>query len=222
MKTAKKGCTTTTLPTNRWGSSTRLKKSIWNRDIMKKKYAVEKISYFVVYATIIFATVFVTEAVHGAELVEAEVVSSEPVYYEVVNKRPQRICRDVLVPIERHRSGGGSIGRSVERKFGSTGGLIGAILGGGLGSRVGEGKGKTLATITGVVIGARVGDRIEQNRRERNAEYKTVNHCETVFTEETFQKVDYYRVTVEVDGIYTTTNAKRQPAVGSNIKVLMK
>ena len=91
-----------------------------------------------------------------------------------------------------------------------------------MGSRVGEGKGKTLATITGVVIGARVGDRVEQSRRERNAEYKTVNHCETVFTEETFQKVDYYRVTVEVDGIYTTTNARRQPGVGSKIKVLMK
>lgn len=189
---------------------------------MKKKYLLEKVSYFVVYASIIFATVFITRAVHGAELVEAEVISSEPVYYEVVNKRPQRICRDVLVPIERHRSGGGRIGQSVDRKFGSTGGLIGAVLGGGLGSRVGEGKGKTLATITGVVIGARVGDRIEQSRRERNAEYKTVNHCETVFTEETFQKVDYYRVTVEVDGIYTTTNAKRQPGVGSKIKVLMK
>ena len=40
---------------------------------MKKKYLVEKVSYFVVYATIIFATVFITEAVHGAELVEAKV-----------------------------------------------------------------------------------------------------------------------------------------------------
>jgi len=200
----------------------RLKKSIWKGDIMKKKYLLEKVSYFVVYASIIFATVFITRAVHGAELVEAEVVSSEPVYYEVVNKRPQRICRDVLVPIERRRSGGGRIGQSVERKFGSTGGLIGAVLGGGLGSRVGEGKGKTLVTITGVVVGARIGDRVEQSRRERNAEYKTVNQCETVFTEETFQKVDYYRVTVEVDGIYTTTNARRQPGVGSKIKVLMK
>ena len=189
---------------------------------MKKKYLVEKVSYFVVYATIIFATVFITNAVHGAELVEAEVISSEPVYYEVVNKRPQRICRDVLVPIEHHRSGGGRVGQSVERKFGSTGGLIGAVLGGGLGSRIGEGNGKTLATITGVVVGARVGDRVEQNRRESNAEYKTVNQCETVFTEETFHKVDYYRVTVEVDGFYTTTNARRQPEVGSKIKVLMK
>ena len=178
--------------------------------------------YVAIYASIIFATVFVTTAVHGAELIEAEVISSEPVYYEVVNRRPQRICRDVLIPIERHRSGGGTVGRSVERKFGSTGGLIGAVLGGGLGSRVGGGQGKTLATITGVVLGARIGDRVEQSRKERNTEYKTVNQCETVFTEETFQKVDYYRVTVEVDGIYTTTNAKRQPGVGSKIRVLMK
>ena len=99
---------------------------------MKKKYLVEKVSYFVVYATIIFATVFITNAVHGAELVEAKVVSYEPVYYEIVNRRPNRVCHDVLVPIERHNSRGGSIGESIDRKFGSTGGLVGAVLGVGL------------------------------------------------------------------------------------------
>ena len=189
---------------------------------MKKKYLVEKVSYFVVYATIIFATVFITEAVHGAELVEAKVISSEPVYREIVNRRPNRVCHDVLVPIERHSSSGGSIGRSVERKFGSSGGLIGAVIGGGLGSRIGEGRGKTLSVITGVVLGAKIGDSVSQKRREERTEYTTVNQCSTVFVEEVVQRVDYYRVTVEVDGIYTTTNARRQPGVGSEIKVLMK
>ena len=200
----------------------RLKKSIWKGDIMKKKYLTEKVSYFLVYASIIFATVFITRAVHGAELVEAKVISSEPVYREIVNRRPNRVCHDVLVPIERHNSSGGSIGRSVERKFGSSGGLIGAVIGGGLGSRIGEGRGKTLSVITGVVLGAKIGDSVSQKRREERTEYTTVNQCSTVFVEEVVQRVDYYRVTVEVDGTYTTANSRREPGIGSTMRILLK
>ena len=189
---------------------------------MKKKYLTEKVSYFLVYASIIFATVFITESVHGAELVEAKVVSYEPVYYEIVNRRPNRVCHDVLVPIERHNSSGGSIGESIDRKFGSTGGLVGAVLGGGLGSGIGEGQGKVLSTITGFVLGGKIGDSISQKRREERTEYVTVNQCSTVFVEEVVQKVDYYRVTVEVDGAYTTTNSRRAPGTGSTMRVLLK
>ena len=205
-----------------FGSIILLKKSFWKTNIRRFTIVKDHNYYVLIYASIIFASVFVSTAVHGAEYVDAKVVSSEPVYYDIVNRSPKRVCRDVLIPIEYSRSHGGSVGRSIDRKFGSSGGLIGAITGAGLGSRIGQGQGKILATLAGGVLGARIGDRISQKRRQDNAEYKTVNQCETVFTEELVQKLDYYRVTVEVDGIYTTANARRQPKTGSTMKVLMK
>jgi uncharacterized protein YcfJ len=159
-----------------------------------------------------FAFMFCATSVYGADYVEARVVSYEPVYYDVVNRRPTRVCKDVLVQVREDGPIGGRIGKTVDRKYGSVGGLVGAVTGGLLGSRIGGGSGKTLSTATGVIVGAHLGDGISRKRKETAAEYVTTNQCATVFVEDVVKRVDYYRVVVEVDGVLTTANSRRIPS----------
>lgn len=81
--------------------------------------------------------------------------------------------------------------------------LIGGVIGAALGNQVGGGSGQDIATAVGAVTGAAIGQNVAQN----------CNGTSYV------QTVQYYEITVEINGSLHSVQRQYGPAVGSYIPV---
>lgn len=81
--------------------------------------------------------------------------------------------------------------------------LLGGVIGAALGNQVGGGSGQDIATAVGAVTGAAIGQNVAQN----------CNGTSYV------QAVQYYEITVEINGSLHSVQRQYGPAVGSYIPV---
>lgn len=154
-----------------------------------------------------FAPLAIADHNHGT-VVEATVLSVEPVYRTVRINNPVEQCWDekVHVPARSHAN------RSYTPK------ILGAIVGAAVGNEFGKGRGKDLATVAGAVLGGSVGRDIQNQHRGHNTgRYVYEQRCETVDNYHTEQQVDGYDVTYRYDGQIYHTQTARDP--GATIAV---
>lgn len=106
-----------------------------------------------------------------------KVISSTPMYQNIVKQIPYQECWDERVPY-RHQNYPSSYDSSL-------GTLIGGVAGGILGNQIGKGRGKTVATVSGAIIGTLVGNNLSQERyyHESRPSHVTRQRCETRYTQ---------------------------------------
>lgn len=85
--------------------------------------------------------------------------------------------------------------------------LLGGVIGAALGNQIGGGSGQDIATAVGAVTGAAIGQNAAQNCNGTSAAKSYV------------QTVQYYEITVEINGSLHTIQRQYGPAVGSYIPV---
>ncbi|MEM7208243.1 MAG: glycine zipper 2TM domain-containing protein [Pseudomonadota bacterium] len=145
----------------------------------------------------------------------AVVTHVEPIYRTVRISEPHQECWQEEVYHNSHSHGH-------SHSAGSTivGGIIGGVIGHKVGKSINGSKGKHSGAILGTLIGAAVGNEHAHNRKKRHGHggYTTVqNHCQTVHTYHTEERIDAYRVTYEYNGQIFYTRMKHRP--GDRIRV---
>jgi len=134
--------------------------------------------------------------------IKVNVLSSEPVYENILQKTPYEHCWDEKVPVRVHRKynhnvGGALVGGLIGRKIGKGKGkdaaiigstligsgakeereVLGGILGGVLARKVGKGKGNDAAIAMGTLLGAN----LSRRKTEDSETYKIEKRCETKY-----------------------------------------
>ena len=85
--------------------------------------------------------------------------------------------------------------------------LLGGVIGAALGNQVGGGSGQDIATAVGAVTGAAIGQNVAKNCQSNGTSYFNV------------QAVQYYEITVEINGSLHTIQRQYSPAIGSYMPV---
>ncbi len=131
-------------------------------------------------------------------VVDAPVVSTEPIVEVVTERIPHETCRKERV-------------RVVERSRGNsaTPALVGAVIGGAVGSVVGDNShNKDIITGAGAVLGASVGNDVGRARRGDHVYYVTEDVCSVEYELREREQVSGYRVRYRFgDTIYETRTA---------------
>ena len=83
--------------------------------------------------------------------------------------------------------------------------LLGGVIGAALGNQVGGGSGQDIATAVGAVTGAAIGQNVAKNCHSNGTSY--------------VQAVQYYEITVEINGSLHTIQRQYSPAIGSYMPV---
>ena len=128
----------------------------------------------------------------------ADVIAVEPAISTERVTTPHRECTTEPVRYERARE------NHYERQ--TLPSLIGGLIGGVIGNQFGKGRGKTAMTIVGAFSGARIAANSNRshhrNHPDANHYRKTVQreHCKTVHTVETVERVNGYQVTYQYLG----------------------
>jgi uncharacterized protein YcfJ len=132
-----------------------------------------------------FATAILAAPAAAFDYVDtAVVVSTVPIYEQVVEPRQQCWTENVTVYSSPQRS--------------ATGGIIGGIAGGILGAQVGKGSGRVAAAATGAAIGALVGDRLDNSYTYAAPVNRPVERCHV--TESVRTVISGYQVTYRYGG----------------------
>jgi len=125
----------------------------------------------------------------------AEVISSKPIYRNVVKRVPYQECWDEQVPVESYSD---SQSDGINDNFGA---LIGGVAGGILGHQIGGGGGKTAATVGGAIIGTIVGKNLSKKPRRRYVSgYRTERRCVTKYSQTRDRVIVRYKNTAYYEG----------------------
>lgn len=164
---------------------------------------------------LILLSAFVTSAANAIEVVDAEVVSYEPVYDERITRVPYESCQEVRYKNPTpHRTLGGSVVNREVRRYGSIQGYVGASAGQAIGSQIGGGSAKRHTTEAGRVIGARIGDSFSTRQDD---EYLTKVDCRIRFKDTVVRNLRYYTVTLRYNDMLFYRNSSKVPS--STMKV---
>lgn len=161
----------------------------------------------------LFAVLAAQSGMAGTSFVEAEVLSSTPIYHIVENSRPERQCwhEDVVREVRQPASG-----RS------ATPGILGAVIGGAIGNAVGSHKrNKQVGTVVGAVLGGSVARDISRsNERSRSVEYvDTVERCQTVHSSYQEEKLVGYDVRYRYNGAHHVVRMPHDPGATVRLRV---
>ncbi|MCH9812556.1 MAG: glycine zipper 2TM domain-containing protein [Epsilonproteobacteria bacterium] len=152
---------------------------------------VSLISKPVLYGTfLLMHTLLSAEEIGFVEYVN--VVSTEPVYENVISNVPHQECFDKQVPVTyRHQA--------AQSSHANAGALIGGVTGGLIGKQVSHGD--PAAMIGGAVLGTLVGHNAARSEPEdyQTTQYETRRHCTTHYTQRSerrfigYEHIAYYK-----------------------------
>lgn len=171
---------------------------------MRKVYEMKKLIVMVTGAVMLFSSVAMANAHHKNKTVrvQAEVISSNVITQQVVQRVPEKQCNLVDVPI--YSQGNASTGDV----------LAGAIIGGVIGNQFGKGKGNDAATVLGAIIGADTANK--NNGNKTIVGYKQVQQCNTIFIETVADKIVGYSTSMKTsEGETYTFQTSSQYAIGT-------
>lgn len=145
------------------------------------------------------------------------VLQVDPIYTSVVRYErvaaQETICEDV----RQARRSDGLIERGSNGVFGSPRGLLGTAAGVAIGSQVGGGSGTDWAMVVGGLLGNSVGNQSARNSQNSNL------YCHEVVTWHSVPQIEselqYYNVTVDIQGQRFTVKRYTAPNVGERIPV---
>ncbi|TCO76710.1 glycine zipper 2TM domain-containing protein [Chromatocurvus halotolerans] len=134
-----------------------------------------------------------------SSIVEAKVVSAEPIVRVVSERIPHEICREERV-------------RVVERGSRSaTPGIVGAVVGGTVAGVLGRNsRYQPVIAGAGAVVGASVGSDIGR-RRHHDSYYMTEEVCSVEYQRREREEIDGYRVRYRYSGNIYETRTEREP-----------
>lgn len=164
---------------------------------------------------LILFSAIATSAANAIEVVDAEVISYEPVYDERIVRAPYESCQEVRYknPTPNRTIGGSVVNREV-RRYGSIQGYVGASAGQAIGSQLGGGSDNRYTTEAGRVIGAHIGDSFSTRPDD---EYLTKIDCRIRFKNTVVRNLRYYTVTLRYNDMLFYRNSSRVPS--STMKV---
>jgi len=128
-------------------------------------------------------------------VVQAQVVSADPIIEQLTERIPHEICRNERVRVER-RGGSDS----------ATPTILGAVVGGALGGALGNHSGaQGVITGAGALLGASVGRDISRQNRTEQVRYVNEEVCNVEYELRDREEVTGYRVSYRIgDTIYQT------------------
>lgn len=152
-------------------------------------------------------------AAADTSFVEAEVVSTTPVYRVIESSFPERQCWEEEVVREVRQA---PAGRS------STPGILGAVIGGAVGNAVGSHKrSRQVGTVVGAVLGGSIArDIVRNGERAQTVEYvDTVERCRTVHTSQQEEKLVGYDVRYRYNGAQHVVRMPHDPGAVVRLRV---
>jgi uncharacterized protein YcfJ len=153
------------------------------------------------------------QAAAGTSYVEAEVLSTTPIYHVVESSRPERQCwEEELVREVRQQPQARS----------ATPGILGAVIGGAIGNAVGHKKrNRQVGTVVGAVLGGSIGSDISRNGgTARSVEYiDTVERCRTVHANYQEEKLVGYDVRYRYNGAQHVVRMPHDPGAVLRLRV---
>jgi uncharacterized protein YcfJ len=140
------------------------------------------------------------------KILEAPVISANPIYRTIEINNPRQQCWEeaVAIPQKQYES------RTPE--------IVGALLGAAVGYQFGSGRGQDAAAVAGAVLGGSIArDAKHRNRQSQGTGVRYEQRCKTVNEYHTEERLEGYDVTYQYDGDLYTTRTKHDP--GSTIRV---
>ena len=134
-----------------------------------------------------------------------KLINKQPVLTNVVNRKPQQVCRNVEVPV---------YGTVQNNNSGASGGdvLAGAIIGGILGKALtGKDNGAAFGAIAGAMTSA---EKKKGGTSQQIIGHRVEQRCKTEYHNVQSQVVNQYRLTYNINGDHVTYIVNR--AVGEN------
>jgi uncharacterized protein YcfJ len=145
----------------------------------------------------------------------ATVTDVVPIYRSVRIDRPHRQCRSEQIYHSPRRSQGYAAGATI------AGGIIGGVIGHQFGGSYNSGRGSHAGALLGSIIGAAVAhDAASHSQSNYSHGYTTVgNHCSTVHSYYTEERIDAYRVSYEYNGEVFHARMKQRPGDRIRVKI---
>ena len=137
------------------------------------------------------------------------IVSTQPFYKSVTRQIPSQSCSTVDVPIVKRSGGGDNIGSLI----------IGGLIGSAVGNQVSGADG---AGAVGAIIGGAIAN--EHQKKHSGTDevvgYRQENRCTTTYHSETYEELNYTKITVDLgNGLTYTYNTKRNVNVGDTVRL---
>jgi uncharacterized protein YcfJ len=155
----------------------------------KKKYSLSKEKTMRQILTSIMAFVILTSsAFAGSTTTYGNVVQIDPIYTNVRQQQPNKVCRNVDVPVYGTVQGNGASGGDV---------LGGMIIGGLLGKGA---TGKDDGAAIGAIIGGMVAAENSNNSKQVITGYRSERQCTTEYEYVNTQVVNEYDIVYNVNG----------------------
>ncbi|MEQ8956124.1 MAG: glycine zipper 2TM domain-containing protein [Gammaproteobacteria bacterium] len=159
----------------------------------------------------LFTMAFLAANTAGAETSYeyAQVLESRPVYQMVEVSRPQELCWEEEVVVDRYD----------RRNESRTPVLVSTIIGGAIGNAVGHNKtNQRVGTVLGAMLGHSIGrDIMRSNSQSGYREYQTVQRCNTVYEQHEEERLAGYQVTYLYNGEEYTVRTNSDP--GDQIRI---
>jgi uncharacterized protein YcfJ len=139
------------------------------------------------------------------KILEAPVISVNPVYRTIEINNPRQHCWEerVAIPQKQYES------RTPE--------IVGALLGAAVGYQFGSGRGQDAAAVAGAVLGGSIARDAKYRNQRSQAGVRYEQRCKTVNEYHTEERLEGYNVTYQYDGNLYTTRTKHDP--GNTIRV---
>lgn len=159
-----------------------------------------RICKFVIGGALAAISVSVAAYNNAGQIVEAEVVSAQPIYTVVQVNNPQQQCWQEAVSVPSQQ---GYKTRTPE--------ILGAIVGAGVGRLFGSGRGQDVATVAGAVLGGSIGRDQNNKRSSTNSTVRYEQRCKTVDNYRSEERLQGYDVTYQYNGDLYTTRTQSDP-----------
>ncbi len=132
--------------------------------------------------------------------VNAEVISTEPIFKYVTTNVPRQNCYQQRVTHTRYSNAdrGGSV-------------LLGGIIGGVIGNNLGHGKSRKGRALIGALIGSQIGSRIADQNAYSTQYTNYEPRCQTQYVSESQRRIAGYNVSYRYRGQIMTTQMPYRP-----------
>lgn len=148
----------------------------------------------------LLATLLPAHSFAADYVIQAPVVSVDPIIRQLEVERPTQHCTVREQPPHPHRYSRHE-DRYERRHNGVMPGLIGGLVGGLIGNQFGGGNGKKILTVVGALAGSSIANDIAHKRRVQSRYAQPVRRdCYTTYNRETVEQVDGYHVVYEYAG----------------------
>ena len=141
------------------------------------------------------------------QIIEANVVSAQPIYQVVQVNNPVQQCWKEAIPV--HKKSYNS--RTPE--------ILGAIVGAGVGRLFGSGRGQDAATVAGAVLGGSIGRDHKNRKNEQYSDVRYEERCKVVDNFHTEERLQGYDVSYEYNGRIYNTRTKSDPGTTITVSV---